>query len=88
MSNLLFRLQDHIGTFQETSPLYSIFSTANIYICFCIAIIKPNKVWVVFKSFLIKNKMFEDDFFFTDFKINCEYVEILMKFLAFCSLIN
>ena len=28
----LLRLQNHIGTFQETSPLYCIFSTTNKYI--------------------------------------------------------
>ena len=47
-----------------------------------------NNFGIILKLCFNKNKMSEDGFFFNDFEINCEHVEILMKFLAFYSFIN
>ena len=91
VNDLLLRRQDHTRTYHETSSLYCIFCATNIYLLlpsFCIVIIDLNIFWVVFKLFLIKIKYPKMSFFFNDFKINWEHVEILMKFLVFYSLMN
>ena len=53
-----------------------------------ITIINLNNFWIIFKLFLINIKCPKIVFVFNDFKINCEHVEILVKFLVFYSLIN
>ena len=54
----------------------------------CTEIIDLNYFWIVFNLFFIKIKCPKVVFFFIDFKITCENVEILMKVLVFYSLIN
>ena len=49
MSDFLQRPQDYTRTFQETSPLYSVY----FEICFSIAIIDQDNFWIVFRLSII-----------------------------------